>query len=74
MKLWQKFLWGIVGIFIVGLLVVSCYGMGEDLLERLPLWLSKFMLGAMAFIIFVPIAVIFAMGLIKIKEIFKQGD
>ena len=73
MKLWQKFLFGIAGIVVVAVLAINCYWVGDDLLELLPLWLSKFMLGAAGFIIIIVIVFILISGITKIKELFQEG-
>lgn len=74
MRLWCKFLRVALGIFMLGLfIIISCYGLGEDLLGWFPLWLSKLILGFVALVIGTIIAYIFALGIVKIKE-FIKGD
>ena len=60
---------GLVIIGVVSAVSLSCYAIGGTLLAFLPLWLSKFILGLVLYVLLIIIATIFALGIIKIKEI-----
>lgn len=69
MKVWQRFLWITVAVLGLAVLSISCYGLGEDLLGWLPLWSVKGILGLVFLAIGIVIAVVFILGIVKIKEI-----
>ena len=53
--------------------MVAIYGMGSDLIEVFPAWLTASIVGLVVLILGTIILSIFAMGIIKIREIFKEG-
>lgn len=67
----KRFLFGVVVLLLASIFTISCYGMGEDLLDWLPLWLTKLALGFIAFCIIIVVVLILTAGVIKIKEIIK---
>ncbi len=73
MRWYQKLLWGCVGIVLAFALVGTIYGMGSNLVEVFPLWLTSSIIGLVALITITLLASIFATGIIRIKEIFKEG-
>ena len=61
-----------LGLFAIGVLVISCYRLGEDLAEVLPPWCVIFIVGCAVLVLVAVICIIFALGIIKITEIFKE--
>lgn len=74
MKWYRKVLISIVAVVALCLLGISCYGLGDDLIGWLPLWLTKALLGLISIAIGTVVACIFAAGIIKIKEICSGED
>ena len=60
-------------LIVVALLGTSLYGMGEDVFNFIPLWLTKFILGVGTMIIGIIIFLPFAIGIVKIVK-FLKGD
>ncbi len=73
MKWYKKLLWWCVGIVATLVLGVSIYGMGSNLIGVFPAWLTASIIGLVVLILEAIIASIFAMGIIKIREIFKDN-
>ena len=63
----------IIILIIISSVAISCYGMGEDMIRILPLWLTKFLVGTIFFTVTVCIAGIFVLGIVKMRDIIKEG-
>lgn len=68
----KRALWVFLALFVLALLSISCYGMGSDLIPLIPSWLVAFIIGAVAMTIGTILAIIFALGIVKIRDIFKE--
>ena len=59
-------------LICVSRLAIACYDLGGYVFNLIPLWLSKSIIGVAAFTIGCIIVVIFALGIIKIREFEKD--
>ena len=74
MKWYKKLLWWCVGMVVVFIFGVTIYGMGSDLVGVFPAWLTASIVGLVTLIVGFIIVTIFAMGVIKAKELFGSGE
>lgn len=74
MKWCKKLGWTALVISLVALLSTATYGMGRDITKVIPEWLVHFTVGGVSFAIIVIVVVIFALGIVHIKEWFKDSQ
>ena len=65
----NKLLWITIATVAVALILVATYSMGRDIVEVIPQWLTECIVGLCALAIGLVICSVFALGIIKIKEI-----
>jgi len=70
----KKLFWIVLGTFVAALLLAVIYGMGRDIVSVIPQWLTECAVGLCALALGAVICFVFAMGIIKIKEIGKGED